>query len=146
MQKTSSPSINGDCHILADFLGEPCCQLATGVELSADNQVWQVVFALMAQTIKQLFLAVNVECHSYYAKSDDFQIGKLGNYTTIFSFSTMGQYTKKLLEEMGFCQTRGLNIVDGDSVMAAHLREKMYFCKPLSNHCGDAKGKEQNTS
>ena len=76
------PTINGGGHILADFLGEPCSQLTTGVELSAANQVWQVVFALMVQTIKQIVLTVNMECLSRYAKSDDFQIGKLGNYTT----------------------------------------------------------------
>ena len=75
-------SINGGCHILADFLGDPCCQLTTGVELSAANQVWQVIFALMVQTIKQIILTVNMECLSCYAKSDDFQIGKLGNNTT----------------------------------------------------------------
>lgn len=76
------PSINVDCHILADFLGEPCCQLTTGVELSAANQIWQVVFALMVQTIKQIVLTINMECLSCYAKCDDFQIGKLGNNTT----------------------------------------------------------------
>ena len=75
-------SINGGCHILADFLCEPCCQLTTGIELSAANQVWQVVFALMVQTIKQIVLTVNMKCLSCYAKSDDFQIGKLGNNTT----------------------------------------------------------------
>ena len=83
------PSINGGCHILADFLGEPCCQLTTGIELSAANQVWHVFFALMVQTIKQIILAVNVERLSSYAKSDDFQTGNLRNNTTTWYISEL---------------------------------------------------------
>lgn len=76
------PCVNGGRHILADFLGQLCCQLTTGVELSGANQVWQVVFAFMVQTIKQIVLIVNVERLGCYVKSDDLQIGKLGNSTS----------------------------------------------------------------
>lgn len=75
-------SINEGCHILADFLGEPSCQLTTGVELSAANQVWQVIFALMVQTIKQIILTVNMESLSCYAESDDFEVGELRDNPT----------------------------------------------------------------
>ena len=70
------------CHVLADFLCKPCRQLTAGIELSAADQVGQIVFALMVQTIKKVVLAVNMERFGCYDQSDDLKVGKLGNYTT----------------------------------------------------------------
>ncbi|MBR8788606.1 hypothetical protein IX307_002966 [Bacteroides pyogenes] len=36
----------------------------------------------MAQTIKKVVFAVNMERFGCYAQSDDLKVGKLGNYTT----------------------------------------------------------------
>lgn len=70
------------CHITADILCKPCRQLTTGIKLPAANQVWQILFALMVQAIKKVIFTVKVERLGCYAKSDDFQVGKLGNGST----------------------------------------------------------------
>ncbi len=75
-------SINGDSHILADFFGKSRRQLSAGIELPAAYKVWQIVLALMVQTMEKEIFTVESKSLSCYAKSDDFQIGKFGNNTT----------------------------------------------------------------
>ena len=43
----------------------------------------------MAQTIKKVVFAVNMERFGCYAQSDDLKVGKLGNYTTTGDISEL---------------------------------------------------------
>ncbi len=75
-------SINSHCHILADFLCKSGRQLTTGIELPPTNQVWQIVLTLIMQTMEQKIFAVEAQSLCRYAKSNDFEVGKIGNNTT----------------------------------------------------------------
>ena len=72
-------TINGGCHAPAYFLGEPCRQLASGIELSAANQVGQIILAFMMQKIKQIILTVEMERFGCESQSDDLKIGEFRN-------------------------------------------------------------------
>ena len=75
-------AINGGCHVPAYFLGEPCRQLASGVELPAADQVWQIVLAFVMQAVKKEILAVKAECLGSYAESDYFDVRELRDNAT----------------------------------------------------------------
>ena len=75
-------AINGHSHILADFLCKAGRQLTTSVELSATGQVWQIILALMVQTIKKEIFTIESGSFGCYAESNDFEIGELWNNTT----------------------------------------------------------------
>ena len=60
-------AVNGDCHILADFFGKSGSKLTSGIELSATDQVGQILLTLMVQTMKKKILAVEAEGLSGYA-------------------------------------------------------------------------------
>ncbi len=75
-------SVNGDSNLLADFLGKSGRQLTTDIELPAADLVWQIVLALMSQTMKKKIFAIESESLGGYAESDDFEVGKLRNNAT----------------------------------------------------------------
>ena len=75
-------SVNGASHILADFLGKPCRQLSTGIELSAADQVWQILLALMVKTMKKEIFTVESESLGRYAEGYDFEVGELRDNPT----------------------------------------------------------------
>ena len=64
-------AVNGDCHILADFFGKSGSKLTPGIELSATDQVGQILLTLMVQTMKKKILAVEAEGLSGNAKCDN---------------------------------------------------------------------------
>ena len=64
-------AVNGDCHILADFFGKSGSKLTPGIELSATDQVGQILLTLMVQTMKKKIIAVEAEGLSGNAKSDN---------------------------------------------------------------------------
>ena len=64
-------AVNGDCHILADFFGKSGSKLTSGIELSATDQVGQILLTLMVQTMKKKILAVEAEGLSGNAKCDN---------------------------------------------------------------------------
>ena len=63
-------SVNGDSNLLADFLGKSGRQLTTDIELPAADLVWQIVLALMSQTMKKKIFAIESESLGGYAESD----------------------------------------------------------------------------
>jgi len=75
-------SINGYGYIPADFLSKPSRQLASAIELSAADQVWQILLALIVQTMKKKIFTIEPEGLGCYAESDYFEVGKLGDYAT----------------------------------------------------------------
>lgn len=75
-------AVNGGSHILANLFGKPGRQLTTGIELSAADQVWQILLALMVQTMKKEVFTVESESLGSYAESDDFEIRELRNNAT----------------------------------------------------------------
>ena len=75
-------TINGHSHILADFFGKPCRQLAPGVELPAADQVWQIILALIVQTMEKEILTVEAKSLGCYTESDDLKVGKPGDDAT----------------------------------------------------------------
>ena len=81
------PSINGGGHIPTYFLGQPCRQLASGIELPAADQVWQIFFAFMMQMIKQIVFAVEVERLGCESQSDYFKVGEFRNDTATENIS-----------------------------------------------------------
>ena len=74
-------AINSSGYILADFFCKSGRELASGIELSATDQVRQILLTLMVQTIKKKILAVEAEGLGGYPESNDFKVGKLGNNT-----------------------------------------------------------------
>ena len=45
-------SVNGNCHIFADFFCKPGRQLVPGIELPSADQVWQICLAFIMQAMK----------------------------------------------------------------------------------------------
>ena len=80
-------AINGDSHVLSDFLCKTSRQLAPGIELPAANKVRQLFLAFIAQTIEQEILAVKAKRFGGYPECNDFEVGKLGNNTTAWYVS-----------------------------------------------------------
>lgn len=80
-------AVYGNCDILADFFGESCRQFTAGIELSAADKVWQVVFAFIARTMKQEIFTVKPEGLGSYTESSDFKFGKLRDSTTSWHIS-----------------------------------------------------------
>lgn len=72
-------AVYGNRNIPAYFLCKLCRQLSSGVELPAADKIWQIIFALMMQTIKQIVFAVEVERLGGESQSDDFKVGELRN-------------------------------------------------------------------
>ena len=64
-------AINGYGYILADFFGKSGSKLTSGIELSATDQVGQILLTLMVQTMKKKILAVEAEGLSGNAKCDN---------------------------------------------------------------------------
>lgn len=75
-------AVNGYSHILAYFFGKPCRQLTAGIELPTAYQVWQIILALMMQTMEKKIFAVKPERLGCYSQSDDFEVGKLRDSPT----------------------------------------------------------------
>lgn len=89
-------TVYGNRNLPAYFLGEPCRQLSSGVELPAADQVWQVIFAFMVQPIKQIVFAVEVERLGCESQSDDFKVGELrdnsaSRYVSLFIDTISGE-------------------------------------------------------
>lgn len=74
-------SINVYGYILADFFCKSGHEFAPRIELSATDQVGQILLTLMVQTMKQKILAVEAEGLGGYPECNDFKVGKLGNNT-----------------------------------------------------------------
>lgn len=72
-------SIHCRCYVLADFLSEAVCELATLIVLPTGDKMWQAVGTLILQAIKQVVLAVDTEDFRSGGKSEDFQIRELGD-------------------------------------------------------------------
>lgn len=51
-------SIDCHCYIFLDFFSKTSRQLTPGIELSSTNQVWQIIFALVVQAMKQEILTI----------------------------------------------------------------------------------------
>ena len=64
-------SINGFGYIFADFFCKSGSKLTPGIELSATDQVGQILLTLMVQTMKKKILAVEAEGLSGNAKCDN---------------------------------------------------------------------------
>lgn len=70
-------AVNGSGHVLSDLLREPGRELAPGVELPAADKVWQILPALMVQTMKKEVLAVEPERLRRYTERHDLKVGEL---------------------------------------------------------------------
>ena len=75
-------AVNGDCHILADFFGKPRRQLTPGIELPAAYKVWQIVLALMVQTMEKEIFTVESKSLCCYAESYDLEVRELWDNLT----------------------------------------------------------------
>ena len=75
-------AVNGDGHILADFFGKPCRQLTSGIELPPAYKVWQIVLALMVQTMEKEIFTVESKSFSCYAEGHDLEVRELGDNPT----------------------------------------------------------------
>ena len=58
------------------------CQFTPGIELPSTDKIWEILLAFMLQTMKKEILAIDAEGLGDYAKSNDFEVGELGNNTT----------------------------------------------------------------
>lgn len=74
--------INSDSYILADFFCKTSCQFTPRIELSAAYQIWQILLALMVQTMKEKIFAIKAESLGGYTQSHDFKIRELRYYAT----------------------------------------------------------------
>ena len=70
-------AIYGYSHVLSNFLGKACRQLAPEIELPAANKVRQLILAFIVQTVEQEVLAVKAKRFGCYAKSYDLKVGKI---------------------------------------------------------------------
>ena len=75
-------AINGYGYILADFFCKSSRQLASGIELSATDQVGQILLTLIVQTMKKKILAIDHQGFGSYAGSNYFEVGELGDNAT----------------------------------------------------------------
>ena len=75
-------TVNGDSYILADFFCKSSRQLSTGIELSATDQIWQILFALMMKAVEKKIFTVESESLGCYAESYDFEIRELRDNST----------------------------------------------------------------
>ncbi len=75
-------TVNGYSHILTYIFRKSSRQLAPGVELSAADQVWQIFFTLIVQTMEKEILTIEAESLGRYTESDDLEVGKLGDNAT----------------------------------------------------------------
>ncbi len=80
-------AINGYGYILADFFCKSSRQLVSGIELSATDQVGQILLTLIVQTMKKKILAIEAEGLGGNAKSDNLEVGELGDNTTSWDVS-----------------------------------------------------------
>jgi hypothetical protein len=58
-----------------------------GIELSATDQVGQILLTLIVQTMKKKILAIEAEGLGGNAKSDNLEVGELGDNTTSWDVS-----------------------------------------------------------
>ena len=91
-------TINGDSHILADFLCKTGRQFTPDIELPTADKVRQSILAFIVQTMEQEILAVKAKCFGGYSQSNDFEVGELGNnpasrYIAEFIYSISGRAT-----------------------------------------------------
>lgn len=75
-------AINGCGNIFPYLFSKTSCQLTSGIELSATDQVWEILLTLIMQTMKEEILAVESKGFGGNAKSDDFEVGELGDNPT----------------------------------------------------------------
>ena len=75
-------AINCDSYILANFLSNACRHFTPGIELPSTDKIWELLLAYMLQTMKKEIHAIEAESLSCYAKSNDFEVGGIGNNTT----------------------------------------------------------------
>ena len=54
----------------------------SGIDLPSTDKVWKILLTHMLQTMKKEFLTIESESSGGYTKSNDFEVGKLGNNTT----------------------------------------------------------------
>ena len=73
---------NGNSYILVNFLSKAGCQFTPGIELPSTDKIWELLLAYMLQTKKKEIHAIEAESLSCYAKSNDFEVGGIGNNTT----------------------------------------------------------------
>lgn len=57
-------------------------QFTPGIELPSTDKIWEILLVFMLQTMKKEILAIEAEGLSGYDKSNDFEVGELGNNTT----------------------------------------------------------------
>ena len=69
-------------YILADFFGKPRRQLTPGIELPAAYKVWQIVLALMVQTMEKEIFTVESKSLCCYAESYDLEVRELWDNPT----------------------------------------------------------------
>ncbi len=79
-------AINGYGYILADFFCKSSRQLASGIELSATDQVGQILLTLIVQTMKKKILAIEAEGLGGNAKSDNLEVRNLGTTPHLGTF------------------------------------------------------------
>ena len=82
-------SINAARNCLTDTLAELTCQLTTLIELTTRNQIRDDSRALLVQAVEQIVLAIHAESLGRYGKSDDFQVGKGGDYASTRDISLL---------------------------------------------------------
>ena len=75
-------TINGDCYLLAYISCKTSRQFTPCIELSTAYQVWQILLALIVQTMKEKIFAVESKSLGCYSKSHDFEIGEFWNNPT----------------------------------------------------------------
>ena len=75
-------SIYRNRYILTNFFSKPYHQLASGIKLPSADQVWQIVFTLIMQTMKKEVLTVEAKCLGCYAECNDFKVRKLRDNIT----------------------------------------------------------------
>lgn len=71
--------VHGRCDVLSDFFAKDIGLFASLVILTPRYEVWDLVGALILQTMDQVVLTVYAEGLSRGGKCDDFQIREFGN-------------------------------------------------------------------
>lgn len=69
-------------HVLSDFFCKACCLFASGIELPTADKVWQVVFTLFVQSMKQKILTVEAKCLGCDAENHNFKVREFRYNTT----------------------------------------------------------------
>ena len=75
-------AINGNSYILANLLSKAGRLFTPGIELPSTDKIWEILLTFLLQTMKKEILAIEAEGLGGYAKSNDFEVGGIGNNTT----------------------------------------------------------------